>query len=116
MRVSPSRALSMDAIGILTIIAVVAVTVGDPLFVHIVRMRVPSAFSAAGSPSPVWIAVLMPFYFGPYRGYVLKREFRTHLQPGSKLYLMASALYVVHLLLVSLAVFWLGLLVWLYFR
>jgi len=106
----------MDAIGLLTMVAVIAVTIGDPIFVHIIRKRAPSAFSAAGSPSPVWIAVLMPLYFGPYRGYVLKREFRAHLEPGSRLYLMASALYVAHLLLLSLGVFWIGLLVWWYFR
>jgi len=106
----------MDAIGLLTIVAVIVVTIGDPIFVHIIRRRAPSAFSAAGSPSPVWIAVLMPLYFGPYRGYVFKREFRAHLEPGSKLFLMASALYVAHPLLLSLGVFWVGILVWWYLR
>lgn len=106
----------MDAIGLLTIVFVIAVTVGDPVFVHILRARVPSAFSAAGSPSPVWIAVLMPFYIGPYRGYVLKREFRDHLERGTRLYLMASALYAAHLFLVSLGVFWVCVMVWWYFR
>jgi hypothetical protein len=106
----------MDAIGLLTIVAVVAVTIGDPVFVHIVRIRVPSAFLAAGSPSPVWIAVLMPFYFGPYRGFVLNREFRAHLVRGSRLYLMATILYLAHLIVISLGIFWVGLLVWWYFR
>jgi hypothetical protein len=91
------------------------VTVGDPVFVHIIRARIPSAFSAAGSPSPVWIAVVTPFYFGPYMGYVLKRGFKAHLERGSRLYLMATALYIVHLVS-SLGVFWFCLLVWWYFR
>lgn len=102
----------MNSIGLLTIAAVTLVTIGDPLFVHLIRVRVPSAFAAAGSPSPVWIAVLTPFYFGPYMGYVLRREFRTHLRRGSRLHVMAHALYVVHLFLVGLTVFWVCLLGW----
>jgi hypothetical protein len=102
----------MNSIGLLTIAAVTLVTIGDPLFVHLIRARVPLAFVAAGRPSPVWIAVLTPFYFGPYMGYVLRREFRVHLTRGSRLHLMANALYAIHLFLVSLTLFWGCLLGW----
>jgi hypothetical protein len=106
----------MNAIGFLTIAAVIVVTIGDPLFVHIIRARAPSAFTAAGRPSPVWIAILTPFYLGPYMGYVLRRDFRADLVRGSKLYALANALYILHLVLVSLGVFWVCLLVWFIFR
>ena len=106
----------MNEIGWLTFAAVTLVTIGDPVFVHLIRRRVPLAFVAAGSPSPVWIAVLTPFYLGPYMRYVLRREFRAHLVRGSRLHLLASALYVLHLFLVSLAVFWGALLAWWWLR
>jgi hypothetical protein len=106
----------VNTVGLLTLAAVVFVTVGDPLFVHLIRARVPPAFLAAGSPSPVWIFVLTPIYFGAYMGYVLRRDFRVHLVRGSWLYLMASSLYIAHLFLVGLAVFWTCLLAWWFLR
>jgi len=102
----------MDFLGLLTIATVALVTVGDPVFVHIIRARVPLAYSAAGSPSPPWIAMLTPFYFGPYVSYVLKRKFREHLAPRGKLYTMANALFLTHLVLTLLSLFWFGLFVW----
>jgi hypothetical protein len=106
----------MDVIGFLTVAAVVFVTIGDPVFVHILRARAPTAFLAAGRPRPAWILMLTPFYFGGYMRYVLRRRFRAHLARGTHLYVMANTLYVAHLILVCLGVFWACLLAWFLFR
>jgi len=42
----------MDAIGLLTIVAVIVVTIGDPIFVHIIRRRAPSASLLPGLHRP----------------------------------------------------------------
>jgi hypothetical protein len=81
-----------------------AATIGDPLFARAMRKRAPNAFAAAGSPSPSALALLTPFFFSPYHRFIFRRQFTSHLQPGTKLYAAANFLFIAHALLIVLVV------------
>jgi hypothetical protein len=82
----------------------VAVAIGDPLFAHAMRKRAPNAFVAAGSPSPSTLALLTPFFSSAYHQFIFRRQFTSHLQPRTNLYVAANFLFIAHALLIVLVV------------
>ena len=94
----------MEVLVYLFCICFLAAAIGDPLFARAMRKRAPSAFAAAGSPSPSALALLTPFFFSPYHRFIFRRQFTSHLQPGTRLYATANFLYIAHALLIVLVV------------
>jgi len=83
-------------------VCLLAAAIGDPLFARAMRKRAPNAFATAGSPSPSALALLTPFFFAPYHRFIFRRQFTSHLQPGTGLYSTANFLFIAHALLIVL--------------
>jgi hypothetical protein len=92
----------MDLLDVAMLGTVVAAVTGDALFVRALREREPRAFAAAGCPGNA--PLFQPQMLGPYLVFILLRRYRRFLVPGTQLHAIATVLFVLHVLIIGMAV------------
>ena len=66
------------------------------------RKNQPEAFAAAGSPSAS--PLFQPSVLAPYLAFIILRKYRHFLVKGTRLWLIADVLYVLHILIIGLGI------------